>query len=225
VEAVRPSLYMRAAPIGTPDLWVLAATSRVVRLVPIRMLSAQDRRTLPEESVLLNLIELGHFDQRCAPTSSVATRPSIPLQSEVILLLSWSVLPTIAKLDSLARRSSNDVRSPDADWLTTWHHFVETDYASSVAVLRTMTRRAGALDVLLAPRPRQYVLGTVCGDWQRDRTDGRESSRVQSRLAPDRDRCVTANSHEPNVREMASPNPWSTSESCPLCVGDHHAVR
>jgi hypothetical protein len=220
VEAVRPSLFMRDSSIGTSDPWLLSATPGSIRLAPIRLMSAQDRRTWPEESVLVNLTELAHLDRDGARRASSLT---IPLAPQVVLLLSWSVVPTLARLDAVARRSPSDGQLPDEDWLTTWHHFVETDDAQSSAAVPTMTRRASALDVLLSPGPRRYVFGTVCGDPHTRRTDALERASVKSRQIRTDDRPAAI--PDSRRREMASPSPWGTAEPCPLCVGSHHAVR
>jgi hypothetical protein len=205
MDSVQPSLFMKAASIGKSDLWVLAAMSGAIRLAPIHMLSTLDARTLPEESVLLNLIELGNFDRDGARKTS--TGLPIPPRSGAVLLLPWSAVPTLARLDALARRSPCDGRAPDGEWLTTWHHFVDTDSAPSSVVGSTMTRRAHALDVHLSPGPRRYVFGTVCGDRQCQMADGPEMVSGTSSGIRNDDRHFASIRREPSDSDMVTSIP------------------
>ena len=152
MDPVRPSLFMKAALIGTSNPWALTASSGVIQLAPIRATSAEDRRARSEESVLLDLTELGYFDPRCVGTRRAPMSSSNPIRSGVVLLLPWSVVPTLAMMDARARDSRGDGLMPDKGWLPTWHHFVQSEDEQTSAV-PTMTRRAHALDVLLAPGP------------------------------------------------------------------------
>jgi hypothetical protein len=226
MEAVRPSLFMRAAPIGVSDPWVLAATSGSVRLTPIRMMSAQDRRRLPEEGVLLNLTELGLFDRDGA--QEACTSLLTPTRFQVVLLLPWSVVPTLVGLDALARRSSFDSPLPDDDWLATWHHFVEAGDTPSPMVAPTMTRTASALDVLLSPGPWRYVFGAVCGDRQRSSADRFDVASVKGDNTKGDDRRVAKIvGPKSSRREMASPSPGGAgaTELSPVSLGSGLAVH
>jgi hypothetical protein len=122
------SMLTLAASIGTSDLWVMAAWSEAVTLTPLRMLSRAELEAAREKSVLLCLSDLGHLGGSDNVADGTSTSP-LRSMSDVVLLLSWSLLPAVAELDLVARRCTRTIpdRYAAEDWLTTWHHFVEAD--------------------------------------------------------------------------------------------------
>jgi hypothetical protein len=217
VEAVRPSLFTKAVSISRSDPWVLATSAGTMRLAPLRTMSSHDRRSLPEESVLFDLTELGHIDRSCGGDSP--TSAAIPLRPEVILLLPWSVVPTLARLGQLARGSPAGDWAPDEDWLPTWHHFVDDKDTRPAAMALAMTRRAHALDFLLSPGSRRYVFGTVRSDRHKCGAGDLELASING------GRNVSAGERDSSVSGMVIPNPRGAAAPCPLCVGSSHAVR
>src|SRR5580658_8912017 len=99
-EFARTSLLMLAASIGTSDPWVMTASSGAVTLVPYRMLSLDDRLPTTEPRVTLRLTHLGRVDSAEAERRGLSRSP-LRDRSEVVLLLSWSLLSAVAELDLL----------------------------------------------------------------------------------------------------------------------------
>jgi hypothetical protein len=126
IEFERTSLLTLAASIGTSDPWMMDAWSRAVTLIPLRMMSATERRSSSDQALLLDLTDLGRLRSSDDGQRTHATSP-LRSQSNVALLVPWSLLAGIAELDSAARSSSREIPSCYAsdDWLTTWHHFVD----------------------------------------------------------------------------------------------------
>lgn len=154
---------MRAAPIWKPDPWVLTSASGAVRLAPLRLMTLREQKSVPDTGVLLDLTNDGHFDG--SNTTGPSEPPVSPLatSSEVVLLLPWSLLPTIAELEAHARITSSDYQPHFApeDWLATWHHFVATEEWTSSCTLSAVAQGARSLQFLPSDRGRRYVIGTM----------------------------------------------------------------
>lgn len=161
--APRPSLFMMAACIGDVDPWVLTASSGTVRLAPLRLMSLLEQRALPDAAVLLDLRDLGCIRGQ-VPNELAESPPSSPLgmRSDVVLMVPWSLLPSIAELEGHARMVPCGYEPSFApeDWLPAWHHFIDTEEMSSTDLFETVCQRTGAPRLPSAKR-RRYVLGTV----------------------------------------------------------------
>ena len=153
------SLLMLAASIGSSDPWVMTASSGAVTLTPYRMMSAYERLQSAEQRVLLSLTDLGHLGDTEDGRPSLVHSP-LRTRSEVVLLLPWSLLSTVAELDVVARTSSREIPSRYApeDWLTAWHHFVDGDDWGSLALGDDVTRYAGLLSKLPFTGMRHFIL-------------------------------------------------------------------
>ena len=182
------SLLMLAASIGASDPWVMAPWSGAVTLTPLRMMSADERDAATDQAVLLCLNDLGHLVNAEDANGHAAASP-LRSQSEVVLLLSWSLLPTVAELDLVARTSSRELPSQYApeDWLTAWHHFVEDDSWRPSAPVDEIAGRENTLRGLPFAGSRHYVLGSLAS----------ESSALEFGFTPSTQRSlVHAASHE-----------------------------
>jgi hypothetical protein len=159
----RPSLFVMAACIEPTDPWVLTSTSGAVRLGPLRLMSLRHPRSIPDAAALLDVTDLG---TTAVSVSNVYTdvEPSpLRVRSEVVLLVPWSLLPTIAELEARTHTAPYEYDRGFApeDWLPAWHRFITIDESSPQGMPPTTVQRPG--DPLGAPcmRTRQYVLGTV----------------------------------------------------------------
>ena len=159
------SLLMLAASIGASDPWVMAPWSGAVTLTPLRMMSADERDAATDHAVLLCLSDLGHLVS-AEDANGHATASPLRSQSEVVLLLSWSLLPIVAELDLVARTSSRELPSRYApeDWLTAWHHFVEDDSWRPSAPVDEIASRENTLRGLPFAGSRHYVLGSLASE-------------------------------------------------------------
>lgn len=158
-EFGQTSLLMLAASIGSSDPWVMAASSRAVTLTPYRMMSANEQLDSIEHRVLLRLTDLGHLGDPVDCRPSIAPSP-LRSRSEVVLLLPWSLLSTIAELDVVARTSSREIPrcyAPE-DWLTAGHHFVDSADWGPLVLEDDISRRADMLSQLPFTGMRHFIL-------------------------------------------------------------------
>lgn len=164
-SATRPSLFMMAACIAA-DPWVLTSNAGAVRLAPLRLMSIREQRAMPGAAVLLDLTDLGCVVEGCSDEFEPAAPSPLRMRSEVVLLVPWSLLPTVAELASHARAAPYryEPRFAPEDWLPAWHHFIAADERPSSHLARPTERRAGLrARASSSTRQRQYVLGTVRG--------------------------------------------------------------
>ena len=153
---------MLAASIGYSDPWVMSASCGAITLTPVRMMSVDERRATAEESVLLNLTDLGHLSGT-ADTLAISDDSPMRHRSEVVLLLPWSLASVVAELDVLARFDVGDRPRNYApeDWLTTWHHFVEANEWQPAVKDIEIRRQTDSLRGLPFVGMRHFVLGSV----------------------------------------------------------------
>jgi hypothetical protein len=155
-EFRQTSLLMLAASILPSDPWVMAASSGAVTLTPLRMLSPEDRHATSEVRLLLDLADLGYVGRAGDPRH---TRPGSPptTQTEIVLLLPWSMISAVAELDLSARTSTRELSKSFApeDWIVTWHHFIDgTDWELEADTVQ----RTNVLRALPLPGLRHFVL-------------------------------------------------------------------
>ena len=157
-EFGQTSLLMLAASIGSSDPWVMAASSRAVTLMPHRMMSVHEQLDSIEHRVLLRLTDLGHLGD---PVDGRQTSVLSPLRcrSEVVLLLPWSLLATIAELDVVARTSTREIPrwSAPEDWLTAGHHFVDGADWGPLVLEGDISRRTDMLSKLPFTGMRHFI--------------------------------------------------------------------
>lgn len=163
LEPVDRPMFTMAATIGTREPWVVAAASGAVRMMPVRMLSTAERQGVTEDSVVLRLTDLGHLGG-VASGDVGADRSPFRVRTEIVLLLPTSHISTIASLDVLARSSQYEYSPHFApeDWLTTWHHFVDSDDRDPLG--DEMGECARRLSYLPSSVRRQYVFGVLAGE-------------------------------------------------------------
>lgn len=124
-EFGRTSLLRLAASVGSDDHWVMAASSGAITLTPLRMMSGDECQSATDRSVLLRLTDLGYVG---GISDGFAAPPTSPLSNSVgVLLLPWSLQATLARLDLIARTSTDPIpgRYAPEDWLVTEHLFVD----------------------------------------------------------------------------------------------------
>jgi hypothetical protein len=156
-EFGQTSLLMLAASIGPSDPWVMAASSSAVTLTPYRMMSA-DEQLDSQDRVLLRLTDLGHLGHPFDGRPSAVLSP-VRSRSQVVLLLPWALLATIAELDVVARTSSREIPhcyAPE-DWLTVGHHFVDGGDWAPLVLDGDISRRADMLSQLPFTGMRHFI--------------------------------------------------------------------
>jgi hypothetical protein len=123
------------------------------------MMSDFERLQSAEQRVLLCLTDLGHLGDSTDGEPSLVPSP-VRARSEVVLLLPWSLLSTVAELDVVARTTTRQISSSYApeDWLTAWHHFVDGEDWGPLALDDDATKRAAILRKLPFTGLRHFIL-------------------------------------------------------------------
>jgi hypothetical protein len=154
---------MMAASIGTSDPWVLSSAHGTVLLAPLRLMSMREQQIVPDAGELMDLYDLGYTAGVHAEDLGGAPGSPVTGRSEVVILLPWSLLPVIAKLEAHARATpfEHDPQFAPEDWLATWHHFIEFNPQSPPRDVELLAREAVGLQLAQSPRRRHLVLGTI----------------------------------------------------------------
>jgi len=153
---------MMAACIGVSDPWVLTSAQGAARLAPLRLMSLDEQRAVPS-AVILTLTDLGYAGGSFTDVLEGSSNSPLANRSEVVLLLPWSLLPVIARLEAHARATpyEHDPHFAPEDWLAAWHHFVDTDEQPPSQAVRAMAREARALQLARSATRRHHVFGTI----------------------------------------------------------------
>lgn len=152
-----------AACIGTSEPWALTSVHGAVRLAPLRLMSPDQRhKVVPSEHVTLRLTDLGHSEGSYRDVLAGTSSSPLAVRSEVVLLLPWSLLPVISKLEADARAVpyEHDPTFAPEDWLAAWHHFVDVDAQPPSQVLEAVAREARALRLTPSTGRRHHVFGS-----------------------------------------------------------------
>jgi hypothetical protein len=163
-EFGRTSLLMLAASIGAADDWVMSASSGAVTLTPLRMMSDEERRSTIDRSALLRLTDLGHLNGAEVDGAALTTSPLST--SVVVLLLSWSLQATVARLDAMARTSTAMIPPCYAheDWLEVSHHFVDDGVWQRGLPSDALAKRANVLPGLPPGGRRHFIFGSPAAE-------------------------------------------------------------
>jgi hypothetical protein len=176
-EFGRTSLLMLAASIGSEDRWVMAASCGAITLTPLRMMTDDERRSATDRSALLLLTDLGYLHSTDNSGAELATSP-LRTSSVVVLLLPWSLVDIVARLDVLARNTTVEIPrcyAPE-DWLAAGHHFVDDGEWNPADLTSDVAKRANALRGLPAAERRHFIFGALAGETPAlDRDLGRSS--------------------------------------------------
>lgn len=160
-EFGRTPLLILAASIGGADDWVLAAASGALTLTPLRMMSDEERSLAIDRSALLRLTDLGYLNGSDLDVGSIVNSPLNA--SAVVLLLSWSLQGTVARLDGLARTSAAEVspRFAPEDWREVSHHFVDDGERHAAVTDEAFTMRMNTLPGLPTGGRRHFIFGAL----------------------------------------------------------------
>ncbi|HEV3212030.1 MAG TPA: hypothetical protein VGZ03_01400 [Acidimicrobiales bacterium] len=126
-------------------------------------MTTQEQRSVPTAAVILSLTDLRYVAASSPGEPAAPATSPLAIRSEVVLLLPWSLLPTIAALEAHARATpyEHDPQFAPEDWLPTWHHFVDADEQLTSRVVEAMSQKARVLELAPSATRRHHVFGTV----------------------------------------------------------------